>query len=80
MFLELSDLRDEDHLSFSAKVTTEDGDIIDGRHSFYKGHYDDHIQFDKDRLALAQKKVITKSLVLSQPQDLGRSLSKILMA
>ncbi|MGE0108171.1 MAG: ATP-dependent RecD-like DNA helicase [Bdellovibrionales bacterium] len=51
MFLELSDLRDEDHLSFSAEVITEDGDVLEGRHSFYKGHYDDHIQFDKDRLS-----------------------------
>lgn len=50
MFLELSDIRDEDYLSFSACITTEDGDEIDGRYSFYKGHYDDHVRFDKDRL------------------------------
>lgn len=50
MFLELSDIRDEDYLSFSARITTEDGEEIDGRYSFYKGHYDDHVRFDKDRL------------------------------
>jgi len=49
MFLNLSDIREEDPLSFSAEMRTEDGDVIAGRHSFYKGHFDDHVQLDKDR-------------------------------
>lgn len=49
MFLSLEDIRHESDLAFSAKVTTEDGTAIAGRHRFYKGHYDDHVQFDRDR-------------------------------
>ena len=50
MFLSLADIQDESALAFSAQVTTEDGTAISGRHRFYKGHYDDHVQFDRDRL------------------------------
>ena len=50
MFVSLADIRDEGPLSFSAIVTTEDGVSINGRHQFYKGHYDDHITFDRERL------------------------------
>ena len=50
MFLTLADIHDEGDIAFSATVTTEDGAAIVGRHRFYKGHYDDHVQFDRDRL------------------------------
>lgn len=50
MFVSLTDIRHEDQLSFSASVTTEDGVTIAGRNRFYKGHYDDHVAFDSDRL------------------------------
>jgi len=50
MFLSLADIEHESGLAFSAKITTEDGDTITGRHRFYKGHYDDHVRFDRDRL------------------------------
>ncbi|HEV7266514.1 MAG TPA: AAA family ATPase [Falsiroseomonas sp.] len=49
MFVSLADTRDEGGLAFSATVTTEDGAAITGRHRFYKGHYDDHVQRDPDR-------------------------------
>jgi exodeoxyribonuclease-5 len=49
MFVSLADIRDEGRLAFSATVTTEDGAVISGRHRFYKGHYDDHVQRDPDR-------------------------------
>jgi exodeoxyribonuclease-5 len=49
MFVSLADIRDEGQLAFSATVTTEDGAVISGRHRFYKGHYDDHVQRDPDR-------------------------------
>jgi len=50
MFLSLADIRDESDLAFSATVTTEDGVAISGRHRFYKGHYDDHVHYDRERL------------------------------
>ncbi len=50
MFLSLADIQHESDLAFSATITTEDGAVIAGRHRFYKGHYDDHVQFDRDRL------------------------------
>ena len=50
MFLELSDIRDEDNYRFSAAVRTEDGQKIPERQRFYKGHFDDHIEYDKNRL------------------------------
>ena len=43
MFLELSDVRDEDEHSFSAVVRTEDGAAVPGRQRFYKGEFDDHV-------------------------------------
>ena len=50
MFLSLADIRHESDLAFSATVTTEDGVAISGRHRFYKGHYDDHVRYDRERL------------------------------
>lgn len=50
MFLDLSDIRDESALAFSAVVRTEDGNAIPGRQWFYKGHFDDHIAYDAERL------------------------------
>jgi exodeoxyribonuclease V len=49
MFVTLRDIEDDGPLSFRASVTTEDGDEISGRHRFYKGHYDEHIQRDPER-------------------------------
>jgi exodeoxyribonuclease-5 len=50
MFLELSDIRDEDAYRFSAEARTEDGQQLPGRQRFYKGHFDDHVHYDKNRL------------------------------
>lgn len=50
MFLSLADICDEDAIAFSATLTTEDGSSIAGRHRFYKGHYDDHLRLDRERL------------------------------
>lgn len=50
MFVSLGDIQDEDELTFRATATTEDGVTIGGRHRFYKGHYDDHVAYDADRL------------------------------
>ena len=49
MFIDLTDIRDEGPLALSASVKTEDGDAIPGRVKFYKGHYDDHVAFDRER-------------------------------
>jgi exodeoxyribonuclease-5 len=49
MFVSLTDIRDEGALFFSAIVTTDDGQQISGRHCFYKGHYDDHVEHDRGR-------------------------------
>ena len=56
MFLDLTDVRDEDDRAFSAAVTTEDGDPVGGRTGgkaerlpIYKGHFDDHVAPDDDR-------------------------------
>ena len=55
MFIELGDIRDENELAFSATILTEDGNQIGGtdekpdRHFIYKGHFDDHVHFDRDR-------------------------------
>jgi exodeoxyribonuclease-5 len=48
-FLSLNDIRAEDRLSFTAAVTTEDGQQVAGRPRFYTGHYDDHVAFDPER-------------------------------
>mgnify|MGYP005853388173 FL=1 len=50
MFLDLSDIRDESPLAFSASVRTEDGTSVPGRQWFYKGHFDDHLAYDAERL------------------------------
>lgn len=50
MFLDLSDIRDESPLAFSASVHTEDGTSVPGRQWFYKGHFDDHVAYDAERL------------------------------
>ncbi|MFC3102019.1 ATP-dependent RecD-like DNA helicase [Altererythrobacter lauratis] len=50
MFLDLSDIRDESPLAFSATVRTEDGTSVPGRQWFYKGHFDDHVTYDAERL------------------------------
>lgn len=50
MFVSLADVRHEGPLEFSATITTEDGVAIAGRPRFYKGHYDDHVTPDPDRL------------------------------
>lgn len=50
MFLDLSDIRDESALAFSAAVRTEDGNAVPGRQWFYKGHFDDHVEYDTERL------------------------------
>lgn len=50
MFLDLSDIRDESPLAFSASARTEDGTSVPGRQWFYKGHFDDHVAYDAERL------------------------------
>jgi exodeoxyribonuclease-5 len=50
MFVEFSEVRDDGPLAFSAEVRTEDGSRIPGRHRFYKGHYDDHLCYDAERM------------------------------
>ncbi len=50
MFVEFDEIRGESALVFSATVRTEDGTKIPGRQRFYKGHFDDHVQYDKERL------------------------------
>jgi len=47
-FLSLSDVSDVEDYSFYAKIKTEDG-IDVGEQQIYRGHFDDHIHFDKDR-------------------------------
>lgn len=56
MFVDLADVRDEDEVSFSAAITSEDGDRIGGgtpdkpeRFRIYKGHFDDHVAMDEER-------------------------------
>ena len=55
MFLTLADVRDEDAVTFSATVRSEDGEVIGGtpgkpgRHLLYKGHFDDHVRLDRER-------------------------------
>ncbi len=49
MFVSLSDLQDENHLAFTAAVTTEDGTTVQGRQRFYKGYFDDHVMPDPER-------------------------------
>jgi ATP-dependent exoDNAse (exonuclease V) alpha subunit len=55
MFLELSDVRDENEVGFSATIRTEDGDPVGAteskaaRYIIYKGHFDNHVQRDPER-------------------------------
>jgi len=49
MFIDLTDIQEESPLALSAVIKTEDGDLIPGRVKIYKGHYDDHVAFDRDR-------------------------------
>ena len=51
MFLSLSDVHHDarNEHSFTATVQTEDGQEIAGRQHFWRGEYDDHIVFDRDR-------------------------------
>ena len=52
MFLDLDEVRDEDELSFSARIRSEDGLTIGGerhRHFLYKGHFLDHVALDRER-------------------------------
>ena len=55
MFLELSEVRDENEIGFSASIRTEDGDPVGAtdskavRYVIYKGHFDDHVQRDPER-------------------------------
>jgi exodeoxyribonuclease-5 len=51
MFLTLSDVHHQpgNEVSFTATVRTEDGQEISGPQHFWRGEYDDHIVFDRDR-------------------------------
>ena len=57
MFVTLEDIVDEGSLYFSAVVTDEDGNPIGtpdgngapGRLRIYKGHFEDHVAFDRER-------------------------------
>lgn len=51
MFLILSDVYHQpgNDVSFTAAVQTEDGQEISGRQYFWRGEYDDHVVFDRDR-------------------------------
>lgn len=51
MFLTLTDVKDGDAQSFTALLTGEDEETGEPvRHHLYKGHFDDHVAFDADRL------------------------------
>lgn len=47
-FLTLSDIGELNEASFLADIETEDGLSV-GRHSIYRGHFDDHVTPDKER-------------------------------
>ncbi len=55
MFLDLTEIQDEDDLAFTAIINTEDGEKIGGangtreRLRIYKGHFDDHVAPDRER-------------------------------
>ena len=57
MFLTLEDIVDEGSLFFSAKVTDEEGNLVgrvgaEGKRErlrIYKGHFEDHFAFDRER-------------------------------
>jgi exodeoxyribonuclease-5 len=55
MFIDLTELKDEDDISLTAVITTEDGQKIGGtngareRLRVYKGYFDDHVTPDPER-------------------------------
>jgi exodeoxyribonuclease-5 len=55
MFIDLAAIQDEDDISFTASITTEDGQRLGGcddrpeRFRIYKGHFEDHIAPDPER-------------------------------
>lgn len=56
LFVELTDIEDQDEISFLAAIATEDGERIGGtiagrpeRFRVYKGHFDDHVVHDPGR-------------------------------
>lgn len=49
MFVTLTDIKNSDNYSFSAMVIGEDPESEPARHHIYKGHFDDHIAFDRER-------------------------------
>jgi exodeoxyribonuclease-5 len=55
MFVDLADIQDEDDISFTATVVTEDGQRIGAggdkaeRFRIYKGHFDEHVAPDPER-------------------------------
>ncbi|MBF0325508.1 MAG: AAA family ATPase [Alphaproteobacteria bacterium] len=55
MFVDLADIQDEDDISFTATVVTEDGQRIGAgcdkaeRFRIYKGHFDEHVTPDPER-------------------------------
>ncbi len=55
MFVDLADIQDEDDISFTATVVTEDGERIGAggdkaeRFRIYKGHFDEHVTPDPER-------------------------------
>jgi exodeoxyribonuclease-5 len=71
MFLTLEDIVDEGSLYFSAVVTDEDGRRVSpagvngrpGRLRLYKGHFDDHLAFDRHRhdRDWREKKLLTEA-------------------
>lgn len=48
MFLSLSDCGKAGNHTFRANIKTEDGTDL-GQRTVYRGHFDDHVAFDKDR-------------------------------
>jgi len=69
MFLTLEDIVDDGTLHFSAVVTDEDGRKVTrdngggGRIRLYKGHFEDHAAFDRDRhdRDWREKKLLTEA-------------------
>lgn len=71
MFLTLEDVVDEGSLFFSAVVRAEDGALVQppdarggsGRLRIYKGHFEDHVAFDRERhdRDWKQKKQLTEA-------------------
>jgi exodeoxyribonuclease-5 len=47
-FLALAECNGAGRLSFEAEITTEDGDNV-GPQLVYRGYFDDHIEFDRER-------------------------------